>query len=198
MPGDIAPITFGTFFHIYNRGNNGENIFVQQRNYAYFMELWWKHISPIAETWAFSLLRNHFHVAVYIKNEEDLTGFENLSGLKLKKPSQYFSNFFNAYSRGVNIATERTGALFERPFKRIPVDQEAYLMRLIVYIHQNPQKHNFEADFRRWNYSSYHELTGNMPTRLNRDKVLQLFGSREDFIRMHQEIQPWDGFEDEG
>src|SRR3972149_11934641 len=218
MSSDIPPLTYGTFFHIYNRGNNGENIFIQERNYAYFMELWWKHISPIAETWAYGLLRNHFHAAVYIKDREDLTGLikkpagqnprsdikpsssdspEDLPGLKLKEPSQYFSNFFNAYSRGVNIATQRTGALFERPFNRIPVDTESYLMRLIVYIHQNPQKHQFVPDFRDWNYSSYHDLVSNAPTRLQRAKVLQLFGSREDFIRIHQEIQPLENFEDD-
>lgn len=206
MPTDIPPITYGTFFHIYNRGNNGENIFIQERNYAYFMELWWKHISPIAETWAFSLLRNHFHAAVYINRREDLTGLTNglgmrgdLSGLnlKLKEPSQYFSNFFNAYARGVNIATQRTGALFERPFNRIPVDTESYLMRLIVYIHQNPQKHKFVTDFRDWDYSSYHDLVSNIPTRLQREKLLQLFGSRADFTRIHQEIQPLENFEDE-
>lgn len=219
MPTDIPPLTYGTFFHIYNRGNNGENIFIQERNYAYFMDLWWKHTSPIAETWAYGLLRNHFHATVYIKNKEDiypdLTGLINtavrqniradegapssdstgdLSGLKkkYKDPSQYFSNFFNAYARGVNIATQRTGALFERPFKRIPVDSESYLMRLIVYIHQNPQKHKFVTDFRDWNYSSYHDMISNNPTRLQREKVLQLFGSREDFIRIHREIQPFD------
>ncbi len=194
MPTDIPPLTSGTFFHIYNRGNNGENIFIQERNYAYFMELWWKHTYSIFETWAYGLLRNHFHVAGYVK-DKDLTGFGNLSGLK--DTSKPFSNFFNAYARGVNIATGRTGALFERPFKRIPVTDEQYLMRLIVYIHQNPQKHKFVTDFRDWNYSSYHELIGNMPTRLQREKVLQLFGSREDFIRIHQEIQPLQDVEDE-
>ncbi len=183
MPTDIPPLTYGTFFHIYNRGNNGENIFVQERNYYYFTELWWKHISPIAETWAFGLLRNHFHAAVYIKEKEDQ---------KRKEPSQYLSNFFNAYARGVNIATQRTGALFERPFNRISVDSESYLMRLIIYIHQNPQKHKFVTDFRDWNYSSYHDIISNNPTRLQREKVLQLFGSRADFIRIHQEIQPLD------
>ena len=199
MPTDIPPITHGNFYHIYNRGNNRENIFHQERNFAYFMELWWKHISPIAETWAYCLLRNHFHATVYVKNKEDLTGFENLSGLnsKLKEPSQYFSNFFNAYARGINIATQRTGALFERPFKRIPVASEAYLMRLIVYIHQNPQKHEFVDDFRNWNYSSYHELIADVPTHLQRDKVLQLFGTQQDLIRIHQEIQPLADFEDE-
>ena len=215
MPTNPDPLAFGTFYHIFNRGNNHENIFIQERNYAYFMELWWKHTSRIAETYAFCLLKNHFHVTGYIKAEADLTGFrestpdirqgprkhpdrkkaeENLSGLK--PPSQYFANFFNAYTRGVNLATGRSGALFERPFKRIPVTDERYLMRLIVYIHQNPQKHKFVEDFRAWNYSSYHDLVSNAPTRLQRDKMMELFGSREDFIRIHQEIQLFD-FDDE-
>jgi hypothetical protein len=184
------------------------------------MDLWWKHTYQVFETWAYCFLRNHFHVTGYVKDNTDLTGLTgglvnqnphsdkgifssdsrgDLSGLnpKIKEPSQYFSNFFNAYSRGFNIATQRTGALFERPFKRIPVMSEAYLMRLIVYIHQNPQKHKFEGDFRDWNYSSYHELIANTPTRLQRDKVLQLFGSQKDFVRIHQEIQPLNDIEDQ-
>jgi putative transposase len=188
MPTDIPPLTYGNFYHIYNRGNNHEDIFLQERNYAYFLDLWWKHVSPIAETWAYCLLKNHFHAVVYIKNTEDLSG--------LKDPSQYLSNFFNAYARGFNIATQRTGALFERPFKRIPVAHTRYLMQLIVYVHQNPQKHNFAEDFREWKHSSYHLLTSNIPSRLQRERVIQLFGSREDFVRIHQEIQPRDGLED--
>lgn len=220
MPTEIPPLVRGNFYHIYNRGNNRENIFVQKRNYAYFMDLWWKHISPIAETWSYCLLRNHFHATVWIKEQPNLSGLlmdsvnpnprvdtdESLSStrgdltglsLKLKDPSQYFSNFFNAYSRAFNIATQREGALFARPFKRIPVDTEAYLMRLIVYIHQNPQKHQFVTDFHDWNFSSYHALIGNAPTRLAKEKVLRLFGNREDFIRTHQEIQPLENLEDE-
>jgi putative transposase len=191
MPTDIIPITFGTFFHIYNRGNNRENIFVQLRNYAYFMDLWWKHTSLIAETWAYCLLRNHFHALVFIKNREELPD------QNIKEPSQYFSNFFNAYARGVNLATGRTGAMFERPFKRIPVDSESYLIRLVVYIHQNPQKHKFIEDFRDWDYSSYSHLVSNAPTRLQRDRMMDLFGSRDDFIRIHQEIQPLEDWDDE-
>lgn len=73
MPADIVPLTYGAFYHIYNRGNNRDNIFIQERNYTYFLNLWSKHTSPIAETWAYCLLRNHFHAAVYIKRKEDLT-----------------------------------------------------------------------------------------------------------------------------
>jgi REP element-mobilizing transposase RayT len=138
MPTDILPLTYGSFYHIYNRGNNRENIFPQKRNYEYFMELWWKHTSPIAETWAYCLLRNHFHAVVYIKDREDLTGLTgsmphataragkeasplktpgDLSGLNsnIKEPSQYFSNFFNAYARGLNIAVQNTTRHCDEP-----------------------------------------------------------------------------------
>lgn len=218
MPADIPPLTPGNFYHIYNRGNNRGNVFIQERNYAYFMELWWKHIFQIAETYAYCLLKNHFHALVYIKDlTRDLTGLseslpilrpdpqesrngkgagQNLSGLPLKQPSQYFSNLFNAYTRGVNLATGRTGALFERPFERLPVTSDAYLLRLVVYIHQNPQKHKFVEDFRDWPYSSYHDLVVDTPTRLEREKLMGLFGSKQDFLRIHKEIQPLDGWED--
>jgi hypothetical protein len=130
-------------------------------------------------------------------NQSDFRG--DLSGLnhRVKEPHQYFSNCFNAYARGVNIAVERTGALFERPFKRIPVDNTSYLMRLVIYIHQNPQKHHFTEDFRAWNYSSYHQLTSDVSTRLQRDRLLQLFGSKEDFVRIHQEIQSLEELDEE-
>jgi putative transposase len=191
MATNPIPLEFGKFYHIFNRGNNRENIFRQERNYSYFMDLWWKHTFQVADLYAFSLIRNHFHAAVYIKEEQDLKEIKNL-----KEPSQYFANFFNAYSRGVNNATQRIGALFERPFERIAVTDKDYLLRLIVYIHQNPQKHKFTEDFRDWPHSSYHTLCGNGTTRLKRDRVLELFGGRDSFLRIHQEIQPLVDLED--
>ena len=190
MPDNIPPLTFGNFYHIYNRGNNRENIFIQERNYEYFMILWWKHTFQIVETYAYCLLKNHFHALVRIKNMEELTG------LKIKEPSQYFSNLFNAYTRAVNLAVGRSGALFERPFERIPVTSEDYLLRLVVYIHQNPQKHKFVGNFRDWQHSSYHDLIAETPTRLQREKLMGFFGGKPDFLRIHQEIQPLESFDE--
>lgn len=67
-----SPLLFNTYYHIYNRGTNGENIFVQERNYEYLLKLYEKHIVPIADTFAYCLLRNHFHVGVRIKSEEEI------------------------------------------------------------------------------------------------------------------------------
>ena len=178
------PLQHGQYYHIHNRvhnrGNNRECIFIEERNYRYFLKLYAKHIEPIADTFAYCLLPNHVHFLVYIK---DLTGLPDLSGLK--KPSQHFSNLFNAYTKAINKAYDRTGALFQRPFGRIPVTSDAYFIHVVTYIHQNPQKHGLVADFRTWPYSSYHAHLSDKPTRLQRDDVLTWFDGADGFKMAH-------------
>lgn len=176
-----VPLQYGKYYHIFNRGNNRENIFVEERNYRYFLQLYAKHVMPIADTYAYCLLRNHFHFLVRIKTveEQDLTGLP-------RKPSQHFSNLFNAYAKAFNKAYHRTGALFQRPFGRIEVASDAYFVYLVIYIHQNPQKHGFVEDFRTWPYSSYQALLSTKPTRLQRDDVLEWFQGLDHFEDVHR------------
>jgi hypothetical protein len=182
------PLEPGKYYHIYNRGNNGDNIFIEERNYTYFMNLYAKYIDPVAETFAYCLLRNHFHVGVRIKDlggRENLGGFGNLRGLK--SPGQQFSNFFNAYSKAINRAYGRTGSLFENRYRRKEVTTDRYFQQLIHYIHWNPQKHGFVTDFRDYAYSSYHLFLMDKPTFVKRVEVMDWFGGRDSFIRQHQE-----------
>ena len=180
------PLHYGQYYHIYNRGNNRETLFVEERNYRHFLRLYAKHITPVADTYAYCLLGNHFHFLVCIKPSEapDCTGSGPPPGQK--RPSQAFSNLFNAYTKAFNKAVGRTGALFQRPFGRIRVNADAYFLTLVTYIHQNPQKHGFVNDFRNWPYSSYHAHLSTKPTRVNRDDVLAWFGSRDQFEDAHR------------
>jgi hypothetical protein len=61
-------LEYGVTYHIYNRGNNGETIFLEERNYAYFIKLYEKYIVPIADSFAYCLLGNHFHILLRIKD----------------------------------------------------------------------------------------------------------------------------------
>src|SRR5436190_13292713 len=99
MPTDIPPITYGNFYHIYHRGNNRENIFFQERNYRYFMELYIKYIPSIAETYAYCLLRNHFHLLVRIKRGWKTSDVSVTS--EVLNPTQQFANFLNAYAKSI-------------------------------------------------------------------------------------------------
>ena len=47
------PLLYDTYYHIYKRGANRENIFFQERNYEYFLKLYAKYIGPVAGTFAY-------------------------------------------------------------------------------------------------------------------------------------------------
>jgi len=174
------PLEPGRVYHIYNRGNNRENIFIEARNYRYFLRLYGHYITPIAETFAYCLLRNHFHLAVRIK--------DNVSALLASKQ---FGTFFGTYAKAINKAYPRTGTLFEGRFKRKQVNDEHHLTHLIAYIHHNPQHHGFIDDYREWPYSSYAALSGNQPTQLARQTALSWFGDQAQFIQFHQDVADW-------
>jgi len=186
----IVPLQPGRYYHVYNRGNNGEDLFREERNYRHFLHLYSHHVHPIADTFAYCLLRNHFHLLVRIRTETEWrqsadsapAGVQTCSAFK---PSQPFSNLFNAYTKAINKAYERTGSLFEDRFERVEVTADSHFVRLIVYIHFNPQKHGFVKDFRDWPWSSYNALRTPSATRLKRDQVMSWFGNMTDFEAFH-------------
>lgn len=187
-----SPLLFDTFYHIYNRGNNRENIFIEERNYGYFLKLYEKHIAPVADTFAYCLLRNHFHIAVWIKSEEEIREFEKQllkvsETFKGSDPSRKFSNFFNAYAKSINKAYGRTGSLFQHPFGRVPITSDRQFWNVIAYIHQNPQKHKFAQDFRDWKYSSYGIVLTEKKTIVKRDEVMNWFGTKEEYLSLHNQ-----------
>jgi hypothetical protein len=104
-----SPLLYDTYYHIYNRGNNGENIFIQERNYEHFMNLYYKYIDPIAETFAYCLLRNHFHVSLKTKTEEEVK--ETLKEtLKVSTPNQKLGGQGSLVNQGSNKARKPLGS----------------------------------------------------------------------------------------
>jgi putative transposase len=208
----------GKYYHIFNRGNNREDIFKEEKNYAYFLKLYEHHIEPVALTYAYCLMRNHFHLLVKIREQkhlpgykhppglqdlegveqisydgpireqEHLPGFRNLEGVRTTNPSRAFSNLFNAYTKSINKMYGRTGSLFEKNFRRIEVDSDQYFARLVHYIHFNPQKHGFSDDYRGYPNSSYQIVLADDDTIVQRKKVIDWFGGKNDFAEYHSNV----------
>ncbi|MEM7113764.1 MAG: hypothetical protein AAF614_15105 [Chloroflexota bacterium] len=176
------PLQPGHYYHIYNRGNNGENIFLEKRNYLHFLKLYLHHIVPIAETFAYCLLKNHFHLLICTK----ATSISEINELDSRYITRQFNNFFIAYTKSINNGYNRTGSLFAPRFKRKPVDNERYFTYLVAYIHRNPQTHGFVDDFRSWPWSSYQAMLSEKPTNLERGTVLDWFGGVEPFVDAHR------------
>lgn len=81
------PLIHGQYYHIFNRGNGGEKLFREDRNYPYFLGLCAKYVEPVTETYAYCLMPNHFHFLVRIKDwrspapSAPLRGLASLEGL---------------------------------------------------------------------------------------------------------------------
>jgi len=71
------------YYHVYNRANGNEKMFLNEDNYRFFLKRYNYYISPIADTFVYCLLPNHFHFLIRVNSISNLTGFSNLSGLGL-------------------------------------------------------------------------------------------------------------------
>lgn len=169
------------FYHIFNRGNNKENIFISEANYSYFLKLIKKYLLPVCDIYAYCLLPNHFHFIIRIKDNDELP--ENIKNGE-RKLHQPFSNLFNAYTKAINKKHNRIGSLFQEHLKRIKIDNELYLQNLIVYVHTNPSHHSI-SNFENYLHSSYKSIISSKTTLLKRDEVLILFDDVENFKVVH-------------
>ena len=181
----IQPLIEGQYFRIYNRGVNGEDIFKEQLNYYYFIQQYIAYCGDVFETYAYALLKNHFHLLVYVKeNVQELK--HNRQGMIQLNASKQLSHFFNSYAQSINKAYNRTGSLFESPFERKLIDHESYITSMIYYCHYNTQLHEFVKDFKNWEFSSYHTILKNNNTFLASQKVLGWFGGVIAFEKAHE------------
>ncbi len=188
MINKIETLSPNSIYHVYNRANGSERLFLSDDNYNYFLKKYREYISPIADTYCYCLMPNHFHFLLLIKSEKELVG---LTGLKKEeKPdanylSKQFSNLFNGYTQALNKQTGRKGSLFMRPYKRIAVTDSKYLINLVKYIHCNPVEAGICRNLIEWKYSSYNQLLSTSETFIKREGVLDWFGDIENFKVMH-------------
>jgi putative transposase len=158
----LAEFDPGNIYHVYNRTNNKELLFRTDENYFYFLKQFHFYISPIAETFAWSLLPNHFHFLIRIKSVEEIAGWINslpkekqtktqalfLSGQDVNRLIEMeFTRLFTSYAMAFNKMHNRNGNLFSRTFKRIAITKNSQFTQAIIYIHANAQKHLLVKDF---------------------------------------------------
>jgi putative transposase len=200
------------FYHVFNRGNNREDIFYKPENVPYFLKKYSKYISPVVDTYVYSLLPNHFHFLVRVKSLEemlgqavntDFPGFENLESLARREAepvvntyiselvSNQFRLFFMSYAKAINKQVRRTGSLLQKNFKRLAVNGVQHRVNLVLYIHANAQLHDLCDDFRDWADSSYFSMLANGTTKLRRSEVLDWFGGKEQFVKAHADYIGW-------
>ncbi|WP_034690808.1 hypothetical protein [Kaistella palustris] len=181
----------GNYYHIYNRGNNGQNIFFEEKNYVFFLNRYDRYISPFCETIAWVLLQNHFHFLIYVRQAE-LVNVEKLEYSTVEKPQKLdvhlqFGHLFNSYAKAINKRYNRTGSLFEKNFERKKIESVGCLKDLVHFVHYNPVNHRFVSQVEDYPWCSYSSVISNLPTKISREFVLRLFGNVEEYKLYHRQ-----------
>jgi REP element-mobilizing transposase RayT len=189
------PLLPGAIYHLFSRAVGKEKLFLEQRNYHFFLNKLQQHTGKVANVMAYCLLPNHFHLVVQIKNTEEIIQVYNqmktrpfdgsldmLSDFTMER----FSNLLNSYAKSFNKIYKRRGALF-MDYMRRNLAEDDYLTRtFILYTHRNALHHGLVNDMGEWMFDSYNILLGNTETWIRRDLAFLTFGDRKKFVDFHQ------------
>ena len=131
MPRQARQASETGIYHVMMRGINHQNIFEEQEDYYQFYILY-----------AYCLMSNHIHLL--IREREDTIG------MAIKRIASSYVYYYNhKYSRD--------GHLFRERYKSEPVNDMAYFVTLLRYIHQNPVKAGIVNKVNDYEFSSWHE-----------------------------------------
>lgn len=190
MPDYHVPLLPGEKYHILSRAVGNEKLFLTEENYRFFLARYRKYVSPVADTYCYCLLPNHFHSLVKIKEEPAIFSLlgEQITPEQLPaKISWQFSKLLNSYAKAYNKANSRKGALFIDFLRRVPIEKDEQFGATVFYIHKNPVHHGYCNAMEEWRWSSYNAFLTEKPTMLLRDEVLDWFGGMKGFSDYHSQ-----------
>ena len=171
----------GLIYHIYNRGNGKQNIFLEENDYRFYLnrlrEALLKHDASLV---CYALMPNHIHLVV--KQENDIP------------IHKFISSLHTSYSMFFNKKSHRYGHLFQDRFKQVIVETDEQLLQLSKYVHLNPVAAGLAEKPWKYFWSSYQEVMGANPLSLCQkeiliDSMVSLTGiDKEDFTRKYAEF----------
>lgn len=177
----------GEYYHVYNRGVDKRNIFMDEKDYLRFLismkefnvlypveslyrlnqirnnkrftdiQANRRGSASIVKIICYNILPNHYHFLLQQLNDNGIQKFIQKIGTGY---TMYFNKKYN-----------RTGVLFQGKFKAIHVKKDSYLLWLACYINGNSEIHKIEkAENYKW--SSYPDYLGKRDEKLSDKNIV--------------------------
>ena len=202
---EFAP---GSYYHVFNRGNGKQNIFLDNNDYEFFLlrlreNLFPKHAIPLKTVFkgiqgieAGSKSHTVYARKLLPENSFDLVSYclmPNHYHFLIKQNSdisvaKLISKVCTSYSKVFNKKYEKVGHLFQDKFRAVLVDSNEYLVWLSAYIHGNPKVAGLVKDLIDYPWSSYNAYLDNRKDNLcKKDIVLSQFDKISDYKKFVDE-----------
>ncbi|CAN5384309.1 hypothetical protein BH10PAT3_BH10PAT3_2720 [soil metagenome] len=170
-----------TYYHIYNRGVEKRNIFLDKQDYVVFLSYIKRHLGiavvvnqqnahaypnyhQYLKLLAFCLMPNHFHMLIY--QDLDETAITRL-----------IRSVCTAYTMYFNKKYKRVGHLFQGRFKASRISSDAYVQHISRYIHMNPNNYmNYK-----WSSLPYY-LSKQSVDWVDPTLIINMFNSKEEYF----------------
>lgn len=174
MPRGPRFVFKNAFYHVFNRGINKQQIFLNNSDYQFFLNklsnLKTKYDHSI---YAFCLMPNHFHISIQTR----------------KIPiSKIMSSLTTSYSMYFNRNHNHFGPVFQNRFKSILIENDSYFIKLSQYIYLNPIKAGLIKDPSLYLYSSIREALGKEPLNFLDQDITRLIGDTKGSQQEYQKF----------
>lgn len=184
------PFVIGEYYHVYNRGTDKRNIFVDEKDLSRFWESLFdfnqtrpigsvyefsfqkkigeknKKAKPLIQFIAYCLNPNHFHFLVTPLQERGIEKFMQRLG--------------NGYTKYFNNKYKRSGVLFQGKFRAKLVESNEYLLHLSAYINGNNKLGHRMSKLSKSSLAEFLDKASSIKL-CNTDIVLEQFRNKKEY-----------------
>jgi putative transposase len=167
MPRQKRVLSPTQVYHVMVRGNSGRYIFLDDDDKKKLLRIIFnKKRENEFILYAYCLMNNHYHLVLKEYND-------NISHIMKRINTTYVVYFNKKY--------QIYGHLFQGRFKSEIVENDAYLLALIRYVHNNPVKAGLVSSIGGYRWSSYLSYIDSQNEIVNNDDILKFFS--EDLVK---------------
>ena len=166
MPRQKIKFQSEAIYHLSNIGNTGEDIFLTEDNYEYFLDKFFQKSKGVFDILGYCLLPNQYHLIVKVKPvivlkrtcaKRKYLNSRRLNFEKRNVPkfvSQIMANFLNGYAKAFNRREGRKGSLFRENFRKVLLEGDEVVKEAIAEIMQMPVFEGLVSDKKDYPYIS--------------------------------------------
>ena len=147
----------GLVYHVINRGNNRQAIFLEDEDYEKYLGLLYRYkVKYGFKLFAFCLMTNHVHLLIKVGEKFTI--------------SKIMQSLTNAHTRHYHFKYQTGGHIWQGRFKSPIISDDEYMLRVMQYIEQNPVRAKMVSGVGDYRWSSYRlNVSGKEPKMIDRN-----------------------------